>query len=108
MDANETRIAWLQGRALHDEAAKWIGTVQHNGQKLMPGCGFHAEKHGRLKRVIAAAGILKIDYERLEPAQLGRRRAETLERIGIKTVDRQPRARVAAVEHANQLLRLAQ
>ena len=67
----------------------------------------HRQHHRPDVRVVAAADVLEIDDQHVDPRQIRRRRRQRLERLAVEADDRDPRAAIVVVVDADHVLRLA-
>src|SRR5205807_7549261 len=89
MDADKALKARLELRTFHRDTAQRVGTIEDNRTEFEPRRGLKTEQHGRLKSVVAAAHILEVNYQGVQPAQLFFGGTQAVERGAIKAIDSQ-------------------
>ena len=88
--------------SFHRRAAYRVGPVENDCFQPMPCSFFHAEEHGRLKRVVATPHVLQIDYQRVQAVQLLGGRSQAGKGVAIKTVD--AKSRLVVISDADEIL----
>ena len=85
--ADETLEPGTQRRPFDVDSAKRVRPVEHEHRELVLRCGFEAVEHRRLKRVVPAADVLKVDDERVEAAKLFRGRPQRSDIRAVEAVN---------------------
>src|SRR6266545_3634240 len=99
MLADETFETPAQRGSFDRLASQRVWPIEHEGAQSVLRRGFEALHHRRLKRVIAAADIGQVNYQRVETGQLPGRGLQRFDGCAIETVNRNRALVDAACEH---------